>query len=429
MFFIFLTFAAAIFIEALGSLVSVIGISALFGANPIIIALAIALDVGKIVTVSLLYTYWKQLSKLMKGYALIAAGVTMIITSSGAAGYLSAQFQTAIQGTKEGELKVSVLKDQQAKYEARKKQIDDQIANLPTKTTVTQRLRLMKGFKDEQAALDKKITDLDKQLPDAQIAQIGTEAHAGPILYIAKAFNVTVEQAVKYVIGMIITVFDPLAVFLIIAGNFLVAQRKKKLETGELVHRTSPLPVWDEVKKAAEETQRYTGPEVDFGPPVGKEFPNEEPAPMVGDELERFNRAQEEGQTGGWRRDDGTVIYPQMPDFVLDPLPQPALHAEPAKVNIDVPMVDDEELEARRLKAQAERDAELEEQARREAEQATAAAKRMQPGMDFLPTPRQEITKSTLGLVQPDASTIVDAPQVHGFKRSQLMTTPTKKKS
>jgi len=98
-------------------------------------------------------------------------------------------------------------------------------------------------------------------------------------------------------------------------------------------------------------------------------------------------------------------------------------------VNIDVPMVDDEELEARRLKAQAERDAELEEQARREAEQATAAAKRMQPGMDFLPTPRQEITKSTLGLVQPDASTIVDAPQVHGFKRSQLMTTPTKKKS
>jgi len=429
MFFIFLTFAAAIFIEALGSLVSVIGISALFGANPIIIALAIALDVGKIVTVSLLYTYWKQLSKLMKGYALIAAGVTMIITSSGAAGYLSAQFQTAIQGTKEGELKVSVLKDQQAKYEARKKQIDDQIANLPTKTTVTQRLRLMKGFKDEQAALDKKITDLDKQLPDAQIAQIGTEAHAGPILYIAKAFNVTVEQAVKYVIGMIITVFDPLAVFLIIAGNFLVAQRKKKLEPGKYP------PEWlDKIKEEvrARPIPKYTPPAEPELPPLAERFENArmpEPIPMVGDELERFNRAQEEGQAGGWRRDDGTIIYPQMPDFVLDPLPQPALHAEPAKVNIDVPMVDDKELEARRLKAQAERDAELEEQARREAEQATAAAKRMQPGMDFLPTPRQEITKSTLGLVQPDASTIVDAPQVHGFKRSQLMTTPTKKKS
>ena len=416
MFFIFLTFAAAIFIEALGSLVSVIGISALFGANPIIIALAIALDVGKIVTVSLLYTYWQQLSKLMKGYALIAAGVTMIITSSGAAGYLSAQFQTAIQGTKEGELKVSVLKDQQAKYEARKKQIDDQIANLPTKTTVTQRLRLMKGFKDEQAALAKKITDLDKQLPDAQIAQIGTEAHAGPILYIAKAFNVTVEQAVKYVIGMIITVFDPLAVFLIIAGNFLVAQRKKKLEPGKYP------PEW--LDKIKEEVRARPIPK--YTPPAEPELP--ESTPMVGDELERFNRAQEEGQAGGWRRDDGTVIYPQMPDFVLDPLPQPALHAEPAKVNIDVPMVDDKELEARRLKAQAERDAELEEQARKEAEQATAAAKRMQPGMDFLPTPRQEITRSTLGLVQPDASTIVDAPQVHGFKRSQL-TTPTKKKS
>ena len=229
MFFIILTFFAALFIEGLGSLVSVIGISALFGANPIIIALAIALDVGKVVTVSLLYTYWKSLSKLMKAYALLAATVTMVITSSGAAGYLTGEFQKSIMGTKEGELKVSVLKDQQAKYELRKKQIDDQIAALPAKTTVNQRLRLMNGFKAEQKALDTKIAEIDKSLPALQVSQIGTEAKAGPIVSISKALNVPMEKAVSYVIGMIIFVFDPLAIFLIIAGNFLWARRKAEI--------------------------------------------------------------------------------------------------------------------------------------------------------------------------------------------------------
>ena len=188
MFFIILTFCAALFIEGLGSLVSVIGISALFGANPIIIALAVALDVGKIVVVSLLYTYWKELSKLMKTYALMAAAVTMVITSAGAAGYLSGEFQKSIMGTKEGELKVAVLKEQQAKYQTRKAQIDDQIAALPTKTTVNQRLRLMNGFKAEQKALDAKIAEIDKSLPELQVKQIGVEAKAGPIVSISKAF-------------------------------------------------------------------------------------------------------------------------------------------------------------------------------------------------------------------------------------------------
>ena len=226
MFFILLTFLAAFTIEGLGTLVSVIGLSALFGSNPIIIALAIALDLGKIVVVTFLYKYWKTSGKLMRTYALLAAAVTMTITSAGASGYLSGEFQKAILGTQESSLKVDVLKQQQAKFQDRKKQIDDQIAALPEKTTVNQRLRLMNGFKAEQQSLDAKIAELDAQLPNLQIAQIGVEAKAGPIIYISKAFNIPVEEAVKWVILMIIFVFDPLAVFLIVAGNSLLEQRQ-----------------------------------------------------------------------------------------------------------------------------------------------------------------------------------------------------------
>jgi hypothetical protein len=227
MIFALLTFLAAFSIEGIGTLVSVIGLSSLFGANPIIIALAVALDVGKLVVVSLLYKHWSRLGKIMRTYGLIAAAVTMTITSAGAAGYLSASFQQAMIGTQESGLKVDVLKTQIAKYEERKKQIDDQIAAIPEKYSAMQRIRLMNQFKQEQKDLQDKINAIDKQLPDLQIHQISVEAKAGPILFIAKAFGIPVEQAVKWVILMIIFVFDPLAVFLIIAGNFLWDQRKK----------------------------------------------------------------------------------------------------------------------------------------------------------------------------------------------------------
>ena len=122
--FILITFLAAFLIEGLGTAVSVIGLSTLFGANPIIIALAISLDVGKLVVVSLLYNHWKRMGVVMKSYAVLASLVTMIITSAGAAGYLTGEFQKAILGTQETSLKVNVLKEQQAKYEERKKQIN-----------------------------------------------------------------------------------------------------------------------------------------------------------------------------------------------------------------------------------------------------------------------------------------------------------------
>lgn len=232
MIFIALTFLAALLIEGLGTLVSVIGLSKLFGANLIIIALAVALDLGKIVVVSLLYTYWAKLGKIMKTYALLAGFVTMVITSAGAFGYLSGEFQTAVIGTQEGSLKVDVLKQEQAKLEARKQQIDASIAAIPDRYTARQKIQLIAQFKDEQKQVTARLGDIDKQLPDLQIKQIGVEAKAGPILYVSKAFNVSIEVAVKYVILLIIFVFDPLAIFLIIAGNFLLHQRKLHKETG-----------------------------------------------------------------------------------------------------------------------------------------------------------------------------------------------------
>jgi hypothetical protein len=227
------TFITAFAIEALGTLVSVIGLSLLFGANPIIIALAIALDVNKIINVTLLYGKWKEMGVMMRSYALIATTVTMIITSAGAYSFLSGEFQKAMLGSQEGAAQVSILKEQQSKYEARKKQIDDQIARVPDTMSARDRTRVIANFKVEQRDLQLKIADIDKQLPALQVKQISIEAKTGPIITISKAFNVTPDEAIKWVILTIIFVFDPLAVFDIVAGNFLLERRRKQAKDAE----------------------------------------------------------------------------------------------------------------------------------------------------------------------------------------------------
>jgi hypothetical protein len=458
MFFTILTFCAALFIEGLGSLVSVIGISALFGANPIIIALAIALDVGKVVTVSLLYTYWRELSRIMKTYALLAATVTMVITSAGAAGYLSGEFTKAIQGTKEGELKVGVLKEQQAKYQDRKKQIDDQIAKLPEKTTVNQRLRLINGFKAEQKALDDKISAIDKELPDVQIKQIGTEAKAGPIVYIAKAFNITVERAVSFVIGLIIFVFDPLAIFLIIAGNFLWAHHRKPknvavgVEADPLIHRR-PLPEGPLVdgflfhkEDVPPEVQHHTEdkpPEVALQP-LNAPFPGQD-EPWTPEMISEFHAAlepyedQEPEKIEPAKTEELKIVHEKSaePKFVHEEwddsmfkpskeviaalrehipehAPEPEIVDRPrhiqsgllSPVNVEHESSELEPLEVHEVKP-LENPIPIE-----------------LPAAKSPPQRREEITRSMLGIVVPDPSTIVDARRTGSFTEPRSAVSP-----
>ena len=232
MIFALLTFLSAFLIEGIGTYVSIVGLSALFSSNPVIIMLALALDFGKLITVSFLYKHWKSMNKIMKAYMLAAASILMIITSTGAAGYLSAEFQKAIVSTKEGDIRVAALKEEKTKLEARKKEIDSQIVNLPP-NMVKGRQKLINEFKTEIAQVNTRITEIDKTLPEIEVEKAHADSHAGPILYVAKAFDTTVEEAVKYVILLIIFVFDPLAVVLIIGGNFLVDQNKREKKERE----------------------------------------------------------------------------------------------------------------------------------------------------------------------------------------------------
>ncbi len=415
MFFILLTFLAALFIEALGSLISIIGVTKLFGPSAIFIALVVALDVGKVVTVSLLYQHWRQLSKLMKSYALVAALITMTITSVGAFGFLAGSFQTTIIGTKAGELSVGALQEQQKKYELRKRQIDDQIASLPPRTTVNQRLRLMGGFKQEQQDLDGKIAAIDAQLPKLRIAQLGTEARAGPIVYVAKAFDIPVEQAVKYVILLIVAVIDPLAIFLIVAGNFLWAQRQadllqRKLEPPAEPRSISTEEAWEELHPTEPSPFEMT-PEARPAVPTPATREAMHEARDIQTELrEREFWAEQQAQSAENRRKfEAHVLAEQEAERLaaMDDL------ADSSAVQVPEP--------------------EASKPAYRPSGLLSPIVAEVQEPDEHSPVPtfssgkREEITKSTLGLVQPDKETIVDAHRVQGFRKASTAVTSTKK--
>ena len=227
MLFATLVFISAFLIESIGSYISIVGLSALFSTNPVIIVLALSLDIAKVITVSFLYKQWEIIPKTMKYYMTVAATILMIITSSGAAGYLSAEFQKAIIPTKGSEIQVKAMTDEKTRLESRKVEIDKQISQLPAEN-VRGRQKLQKQFASELDHINTRIVEIDQELPKLQMEQVDVNAHAGPILYIAQAFDTTVESAVKYVILLIIFVFDPLAVALIIAGNFLLDQKRRE---------------------------------------------------------------------------------------------------------------------------------------------------------------------------------------------------------
>ena len=72
------------------------------------------------------------------------------------------------------------------------------------------------------------------------------EAHIGPIVYIADAFGLSTDNATKYIILLLIFVFEPLAIVLSICLNVVVFNRPSESQQ-KVVERTSDESAPDEV--------------------------------------------------------------------------------------------------------------------------------------------------------------------------------------
>lgn len=244
MWFGIMTLATALIISISAAYYSILGLTAIFAAAfwPIVI-LGSSLEVGKIVSTLWLHKYWHRAELQYKIYLCTAVAILMVLTSMGVFGFLSKAHtdQSLVSGDVVAKIaiydeKIKQSRDNIAMARAALTQMDaavdqtlsrssteqgaDKAAQL-RRSQAAERNRLLREIDAEQ----KKIQALnDERAPiAAEVRKV--EAEVGPIKYIAALIygdnpeaNV-LEKAVRWVIILIVIVFDPLALTLLLAAT------------------------------------------------------------------------------------------------------------------------------------------------------------------------------------------------------------------
>ena len=252
---IIIVFLSAISISVIAAGYSIAGLTALFaGAVVPIIAMGSALEVGKLVAASWLYNNWrnKLVPQTIKAYLTFAVIVLIFITSMGIFGFLSKAHLDQVQPTSSNNIKIELIdnqiKQQNLIIERANKTLtllDSTLETYIGMEYVTRGLKEREKQKPERDTLtlaineaSDKIAELSDQKGSLQLEQDRIEAEVGPIKYIAELIygeqaQDYFDKAVRWVIIVLIFVFDPLAVLLLIAANISLRSRKLDKEEAE----------------------------------------------------------------------------------------------------------------------------------------------------------------------------------------------------
>ena len=255
MFTILITFLSAISISVIAAGYSIVGLSTLFaGAVVPIIAMGSALEVGKLVAASWLYNNWrnKLVPYSIKMYLTFAVIVLIFITSMGIFGFLSKAHLDQVKPTSSNNIKIELIDKQINQQQLIIDRAENQLTLLDKalevyidKEYVSRGLKERKKQEEERTILNTAITDasnkigeLTLQKSELALEQDKIEAEVGPIKYIAELIygeqaKDHFDKAVRWVIIVLIFVFDPLAVLLLIAANISLRSRKVAKEEEE----------------------------------------------------------------------------------------------------------------------------------------------------------------------------------------------------
>jgi hypothetical protein len=254
----FLLFLTAIVLSGIAAYYSIIGLIAIFSAAIVPVAvMGTSLEVAKLVVASWLYRFWDKIPILMRTYFTSALIILMLITSMGIFGFLSkAHLDQAVPA---GEIaaKLSIIDE---KIKTSKENIDvnrkalkqldeavDQIMGRSTTETGAERsvqIRRQQGPERKRLiaeieAEQKKISQLNEERSPiaAEVRKVETEV--GPLKYIAALIygdnpdENTLEKAVRWLIIILIFVFDPLAVLMLIAANLTQIKQRELTESNK----------------------------------------------------------------------------------------------------------------------------------------------------------------------------------------------------
>ena len=253
MLFGYFTLFVALIIETVGAYYSVTGLAAIFsGAVIPILIMGASLEVGKVTAAVWLKTNWHRAKWTYKLYLVPAVAFLMLLTSMGIFGFLSKAHSD--QGMVSGDVQAKIaiydekIKTERDNIDANRKaikQLDeavDQVMGRSTSETGAERaVQIRRSQQKERGRLQQEIAESQKRIAAyteerapiaAEVRKV--EAEVGPIKYIAAMVygdnpdaNL-LERAVRWVIILIVAVFDPLALVLILAAQQTLRWEKEE---------------------------------------------------------------------------------------------------------------------------------------------------------------------------------------------------------
>lgn len=263
----------ALVLSCVAAYYSIAGLVAIFSALPVpIIVMGSTLEVAKLVVSSWLYRNWSETPRLLRWYFVTAIVILMFLTSMGIFGFLSKAHsdQNLVSGDVQSKLalieeKIKTEKDNINENRKIISQLDSQVNETLSRTSVSdttgrgvdRSVRIRRSQTKERKAVQEailssqaKITKLTEERAPIAAENRKVEAEVGPIKYIAALVYGdnpdanTLERAVRWVIMLIVIVFDPLAVLMFTAYNQSTTKKEPKILQPEQhsAHQSDPIP-------------------------------------------------------------------------------------------------------------------------------------------------------------------------------------------
>ena len=239
-----LTLLVALILSTIAAWYSIIGLTTIFaGAVVPVIIMGSALELAKITTTVWLRKYWHRAGLLLKLYLVPAVMAIALITSMGIFGFLSKAHMDQGLTTGDVQSKIAVydekIKTSKENIDANRKvlkQMDEAVDQVMGRSQdekgADKAVAIRKGQAKERVLLQAEIAAEQKAIAryNEERAPIAAEvrkveAEVGPLKYIAALLygdnpdaNL-LEKAVRWVIILLVIVFDPLAIALVLAAN------------------------------------------------------------------------------------------------------------------------------------------------------------------------------------------------------------------
>ena len=336
-----LTLLVALSLSTVAAYYSIIGLTAIFaGAVIPIIVMGSILEIGKITTTVWLRKYWHRCGWVLKLYLVPAVVLLALLTSMGIFGFLSKAHmdQGIVSGDSQSKLALydEKIKTQKDNIETARKaltqmdaQVDQMLGRTDTDKGAERAVQIRRQQAKERTLLQNDIANAQKESSKlneerapiaAEVRKV--EAEVGPIKYIAALIygdnpDATIlERAVRWVIILIVLVFDPLALVLILAADQTFMWHRPKRKDG-----------WEQVWQPTSEAW----------PPYDPDFLSE--------------------QKPKYEPDDGPLTDKQLKDIKEQSgIPQDpnGMSAEEFIKSLNVPVLEGEETQAQRLIDEAE---------------------------------------------------------------------------